>query len=449
MRVSVIGLGKLGSPMAACFAAKGITTIGVDISANYVEAINEGRAPVFEPGLEEMIAAGRGCLTATTDTVAAVTSSDATFVIVPTPSDAEGGFSLDHVLEACAAIGKGLREKSDYHLVVLTSTVMPGATAGPVRSALEQESGKRAGVDFGLCYSPEFVALGSVIRDFLNPDFLLIGESDETAGDVLTSLYRRIVGEGPAVARLGFVDAELTKLAVNTFVTTKIAFANMLARMCEQLPGASVDEVTTALGLDSRIGARYLRGAISYGGPCFPRDNAALAVLARRLGTPALVAEATDAANRAGIDHLANTIVGRLPQGGTAGILGLAYKPNTDVVVESPGLLLALALAERDVAVIAYDPASIENAKRVTGDRIRYADSEDECIRESDVVAITTAWSEFTNLEPALLEREPPLTAVIDCWRLLERDRFDGAIDYVALGEGPLRPSVLRKPAGV
>jgi UDPglucose 6-dehydrogenase len=434
VRVSVIGLGKLGSPMAACFAAKGITTIGVDVNAHYVEALNEGRAPVFEPGLEEMIAAGRACLTATTDTVAAVTSSDATFVIVPTPSDDEGGFSLVHVLEACAAIGQAIREKSDYHLVVLTSTVMPGATAGPVRWALEEESGKRAGVDFGLCYSPEFVALGSVIRDFLNPDFLLIGESDETAGDVL-------------VARLSFVDAELTKLAVNTFVTTKIAFANTLARMCEQLPGASVDEVTTALGLDSRIGARYLRGAISYGGPCFPRDNAALASLARRLGTPALVAEATDTANRAGIGHLADTIVSRLPQGGTAGILGLAYKPNTDVVVESPGLLLALALAERDVAVIAYDPAAVESAKRVTGGRIRYADSEGDCIRESDVVAITTAWSEFTNLEPALLERDPPLTAVIDCWRLLDPDRFDGALDYVALGEGYLRPSVLSKPA--
>ena len=449
MRVSVIGLGKLGSPMAACFAAKGITTIGVDIHANYVEAINEGRAPVFEPGLEEMIAAGRGCLTATTDTVAAVTSSDATFVIVPTPSDAEGGFSLDHVLEACAAIGKGLREKSDYHLVVLTSTVMPGATAGPVCSALEEDEREARRCRFWPLLQPGVRRARERDSRLLNPDFLLIGESDENAGDVLTSLYRRIVGEGPAVARLGFVDAELTKLAVNTFVTTKIAFANMLARMCEQLPGASVDEVTTALGLDSRIGARYLRGAISYGGPCFPRDNAALAVLARSLGTPALVAEATDAANRAGIDHLANTIVSRLPQGGTAGILGLAYKPNTDVVVESPGLLLALALAERDVAVIAYDPASIENAKRVTGERIRYADSEDECIRESDVVAITTAWSEFTNLEPALLEREPRLTAVIDCWRLLERDRFDGAIEYVALGEGPLRPSMMRKPAGV
>jgi UDPglucose 6-dehydrogenase len=427
--------------MAACFAAKGMTTIGVDISPAYVEAINEGRPPVFEPSLGEMIAEGRACLTATTDTVAAVGATDATFLIVPTPSDEAGGFSLTYILEACAAIGRALRDKDAYHLVVLTSTVMPGATGGPVRAALETASGKQAGAEFGLCYSPEFVALGSVIRDFLNPDFLLIGECDETAGEMLTSIYRRVVGEGPAVARLNFVDAELTKLAVNTFVTTKISFANMLARICEQLPGASVDEVTSALGLDRRIGAHYLRGAISYGGPCFPRDNAALAALARRLGTPALVAEATDASNRDGIDHLAATVLRRLPPGGTAGILGLAFKPNTDVVVDSPGLLLALTLAKRGVPVVAYDPAAIANAKRMTGEGVRYASSEAECIGEADVVAITTAWDEFAGLATALTAREPPLTAVVDCWRVLTPERLNGLVDYVALGEGPDQPA--------
>src|SRR5581483_6625387 len=176
VRISVIGLGKLGSPMAACFAAKGFTTVGVDLNESYVDAINDGRAPVYEPQLAELIAEGRSCLTATTDTRRAVADTDATFVIVPTPSEADGGFSLQYVLEAMATIGTALRDKDTYHLVVLTSTVMPGATGGPVREALEQASGKRTGADFGLCYSPEFIALGSVIRDFLNPDFLLIGE---------------------------------------------------------------------------------------------------------------------------------------------------------------------------------------------------------------------------------------------------------------------------------
>ena len=435
MRVSVIGLGKLGSPMAACFAAKGLTTIGVDVNADFVGAINEGRPPVFEPRLDEMVSAGRDHLTATTDTASAVAASDATFVIVPTPSDTDGGFSLRYALEACDAIGAALRDRDAYHLVAMTSTVMPGSTGGPIKSALESASGKRVGVDFGLCYSPEFIALGSVIQDFLNPDFLLIGESDERAGELLASIYRQVVENEPAVARLSFVDAELAKLSVNTFVTTKIAFANTLARICERLPGASVDAVTSAIGLDSRIGARYLRGAISYGGPCFPRDNAALASLARALGAPALVAEATDASNRDGITSLAELIVDRLPDGGTVGVLGLSYKPNTDVVEESPGLNLARTLSDQGVHVVAFDPAALANARRaVEGSEIEFRDSADELIRASDVIVITTPWKAFATISPADLAREGQPRVLIDCWRMLEPKRFEQVVDYVPLG---------------
>jgi UDPglucose 6-dehydrogenase len=167
----------------------------------------------------------------------------------------------------CAAIGRGLATRSEYHVVCLTSTVMPGSTGAAVRHTLERESGKRCGIDFGLCYSPEFIALGTVIRDLLNPDMLLIGESDRRAGDVLESLYQRICDNAPPVARMSFVEAEITKLAVNSFITMKITFANLLARISECSAGANVDVITRALGLDGRIGAKYLTGALSYGGP--------------------------------------------------------------------------------------------------------------------------------------------------------------------------------------
>lgn len=436
MRISVIGLGKLGSPMAACFSAKGFTTIGVDLNESYVEAINEGRSPVYEPGLAEMIAEGRACLTASSDTVQAVAETNATFLIVPTPSEDHGGFSLRHVITACEAIGTALRDKEDYHLVVLTSTVMPGSTGGPVRQALEAASGKRAGVDFGLCYSPEFIALGSVLRDFLNPDFLLIGESDDRAGATLADIYRKVVDNDPPIARLNLVNAELAKISVNTFVTTKIAFANMLARICERLPEASVDEVTSALGLDSRIGAKYLRGAISYGGPCFPRDNIALAALARSLDAPAYVAEATDEANRDGIQRLAQMVIEHLPQGGTAGILGLSYKPNTDVVEESPGLHLVRSLAEQGIDVIAFDPAAAANARReLDGSDVRFADSAEDAIRDSDVVVIATAWQEFAGIDPSVFERDGDQRVIIDCWRILGSEQLESVAMYVALGE--------------
>jgi UDPglucose 6-dehydrogenase len=435
VRISVIGLGKLGAPMAACFAAKGFTTVGVDLNENFVAAINDGRPPVFEPDLAEMIAEGRGCLTATTDTVGAVAETDVTFVIVPTPSKEDGTFALDYVLAAMESIGKALGEKEGYHLVALTSTVMPGATGGPVQQALEDASGKRAGHDFGLCYSPEFIALGSVIRDFLNPDFLLIGASDERAASTLSEIYRRTVANDPPVAQLSFVNAELAKISVNTFVTTKIAFANMLARICERLPGADVDGVTSALGLDSRIGPKYLRGAISYGGPCFPRDNIALAALARSLGAPAHVAEATDAANRDGITRLADMVAERLPEGGTAAILGLSYKPNTDVVEESAALHLTRTLAQQGVDVIAYDPASNANAQRaLDGLSVRFASSAEDAIRAGDVVVIATPWPEFASLPPDAFAKDNAGRVVIDCWRLLVPEQLPDGTTYIALG---------------
>ena len=286
-----------------------------------------------------------------------------------------------------------------------------------------------------------------MIRDFLNPDFLLIGESDERAGDVAR---RHLPPRRRATTRrsrgLNFVNAELAKLSVNTFVTTKIAFANMLARICERLPGASVDEVTSALGLDSRIGAKYLRGAISYGGPCFPRDNVALASLARSIGAPALVAEATDASNRDGIERLAALVLDLLPAGGTVAVLGLAYKPNTDVIEESPGLHLVRTLLELGTAVVAFDPAATANARRaMDGSSARFVDSVEEAIHAADVVAITTPWAEFGTIDAAALARDGSPRAVVDCWRILTPEQLVGVVNYVALGEGFEAPATVSR----
>ena len=433
--VSVIGLGKLGAPIAACFAHKGYRIIGVDANPQTVRLINEGQSPVFEPRLQELIQASRNKFIATQDYDEAVLASDITFIVLPTPSDEQGGFSLCHVLPACERLGKVLRNK-DYHLVVLTSTVLPGATENEVRPILEAHSRKRCGSGFGLCYSPEFVALGSVIRDLLNPDFILIGESDPQAGERLASFYQTVYENQPPVARMSWVNAEITKLAVNTFVTTKITFANMLARICERLPGADADVVTTALGLDTRIGGRYLKGAIGYGGPCFPRDNLAFSFLAQRLGAPAVLAEATDRANREEVCRLATLVKSKRAETGTIGILGLAYKPDTDVVEESQGLLLAQALVAEGIPVIAYDPAAMEKASRILGDSVRFARSPEACVREADVLVITTPWEAFRHLEPELFRRHSTPRVLIDCWRILDPASIGLVVDYIALGVG-------------
>jgi UDPglucose 6-dehydrogenase len=435
-KAAVIGLGKLGAPLAACLAAKGLTVIGVDNDPQKVAAINQQQPPVHEPGLGELLAQTQGRLTAMPDVEAAIRDTDISFIVVSTPSEPGGGFSLRYVEPVCQAIGRALAARNSYHVVCLTSTVMPGTTGSRVREILEQASGKRMGSDFGLCYSPEFIALGSVIRDFLNPDMLLIGESDARAGDFLQSLYAQVCENKPALARMSFVNAEITKLAVNTYVTTKISYANMLARICEKLAGANVDVITSALGLDTRIGPKYLKGAVSYGGPCFPRDNLALAQLARQLGVPPDLAQTVDRFNRSQIIWLADLV--QHTSKGTAGILGLTYKAGTDVVEEAAGFLLAKELLSRGVKVLAFDPAFGDGSRAPALEKLCLAASALDCIEKSDIVVLATSWPEFNGIDAAKWARtgnHKPRT-VIDCWRVLKFLHDEPGVHYLALGMG-------------
>lgn len=459
--ITVIGLGKLGSPIAACLASRGYRVIGADSDPRKVAAINEGVPPVFEPGLAELMSSCRGQLLATRDVEAAVAEAQATFIVVPTPGTPEGDFSLEHVLKAAeaagAALGGSVRAPvgaailgtdRPHHLLVLTSTVPPGSTEGPVMTALEKASGKRCGTDFGLCYSPGFLSPGSVIHDFLNPDFLLIGESDSRTGDALESIYRRVCHGSPPVARMGFVNAELAKLAVSAFATTRISYANMLAWVCERLPGGDVDTVTAAIGLDSRIGPRYMKGAIGYGGPCLPRDNRAFMALARSLRVPADITEATDRLNQYQTTLLSELIRYHLPAEGVVGILGLSYKPGSDVVDESPGVRLVRELLSAGARVNAHDPAAAGHAVRMLGDRAQIAASAEACIEGSDVVALMTPWTDYRNLPAAVWSRQARPRVVVDCWRALPDLEGAPGVHYVPLGRGGgLRGLPLTEPS--
>ncbi len=435
-RVSVVGLGKLGASMAACFAAKGFDVIGVDVNPRTIDLVNSGQAPVFEPGLPELMARARGRLSATGDYAQAVQVSEATFIIVPTPSEDHGGFSLKYVRQAAQKIGRALKNKSGYHLVVLSSTVLPGSTELGVKPFLEEASGKKCGKDFGLCYSPEFIALGSVIRDFLNPDFALIGESDPAAGDQLAAIYAALFDNHPPMARMNLVNAELTKIALNTYVTAKISFANMLAEVCERLPGGDVDVVTSALGLDSRIGRKYLRGALGYGGTCFPRDNIAFSFLLDQIGVSAELPRSVDRMNRRQVERVAGLAKSALGEKGfRVGVLGLAYKPATNVVEESQGIAIARSLVARGVEVLVYDPVAMDEARKVLNDSVTYADSIQQCLEQTGVLVIATPWPEF---ETAMLQKgnPSPKPIIIDGWRLLRPHPGRGAARYVGIGLG-------------
>lgn len=441
MAVSVIGLGKLGAPLAAVAASKGHRVIGVDLNAKAVAAVNAGIAPVDEPGLQNLIDLSKGRLSATTDVGEAVAQSDITLIIVPTPTGPDGRFVNDHVLGAIRAIGDALKRKQTYHCVVVTSTVMPGSTGGIIAETLARHSGRVVGRDVGLCYSPEFIALGTVVRDMLNPDMHLIGESDPKAGAMLEKLLASCVDKKVPARRMNLINAEITKIAVNTYVTTKISYANMLGEICEHLPGADADVVTGALGMDTRIGAKYLKAATGYGGPCFPRDNVAFATLARGLGARADLAEATDRMNHHQIERLTAMVARNARPGATVAVLGLSYKPDTEVVEASQGVMLAQALVRAGYKVMVHDPKAMATARRALADAVHYAATPAQCAASAEVLVVTTAWPQFAALraedfKPAAPSTTRARSVAIDCWRVLDADRLAPVCDIVLPGRG-------------
>lgn len=418
-RIAIIGLGKLGGSMAAAMASRGFDVIGVDVSDEAVRLLNEGHSTAPEAGLEELVARHHTRLRATTSHREALQEADVCFVIVPTPSDPRGGFSLQYAKWAFQEMGKGLRDKDRYTLIVMTSTVLPGSCRHGLIPILEKASGRKAGVDFGFCYSPEFIALGSVIRNFLNPDFTLVGELDTRSGAALETLYGRIMENGAPCRRMSLENAELAKVSLNSFVTMKITFANTLAEICQVMPGGDVDAVTGAIGLDSRIGNRFFKGGMGFGGPCFPRDNVAFSFIAREMGIEADLAAATDRLNLRWLENSVARIQALLPRGKTVAILGLAYKPGTPVLEASQSMLLADRLNDAGYRVVAYDPLGGDNARAEFRHRVVVQESLSHCLAGADLVAVTTTHAEFLALRPEDFAACNRPVIVYDLWRTL------------------------------
>ena len=417
--ISVVGLGRLGASFAVVLASCGLKIIGVDINQERIKMLKKGKIDLYENSAQELFDKHKKNLVFTDNFKDAILNTDTTFIVVPTPSNRNHSFSLNYILDVCKKIASLLRRKTSWHLVVITSTINPKDMDSHIRPLLEKISGKKVEKDFGLCYSPEFIALGSVVDNLTHPDFILIGESDFKSGNQLAKLRLHICKNNPPVVRMNFVNAELTKLALNTYITTKISFANMLARICERLPNTDVDVVTSTLGLDSRIGLKYLKGAIGYGGPCFPRDNKALVAMLRKLKLDIKIPQTIDVFNQNQTDELINIIKKSNDKRLIIGILGLSYKPDTDVVEESQGILFAKKLVKNNYEVVVFDPVAINNAHSILKDSVKYAQSVPDCIDQSDILVIITPWKEFYNVGTYLLSRKKPLV-VIDCWRMLK-----------------------------
>jgi len=354
-KASVCGLGKLGACIAATLAQRGFEVVGIDIDAEKVKKVNAGQPPVEEPRLPETIAAGHSRLRATQDYREAV-GTDVTFFIPPSPSLPDGSFSNEFLLRTMQPVAAAVREKGKKgHLFVCSSTTTPGAVDSVLIPMLERETGGICGRDFGVCYNPEFIALGNVVKGLLEPDMVLIGESDPGSGSVLEAMYKKYNQNQPHIARMSIISAELTKISVNSYVTMKISFTNQLRMIAEQFPKANIHHILEAVGSDSRVGQKYLRAGLSYGGPCFPRDNRLLAYTARQMGLEAPLAEASDKVNHRTNQDLFEKVQKLVSRTDTVAVLGLTYKPDTYITEEAAGLYLAQQLKRNGYRVVVHD----------------------------------------------------------------------------------------------
>jgi len=435
--ISVIGLGKLGLCSAVCFASKGYKVIGVDIDSHRVALINKGDNPIQETNLTKTLRKCKDNLKATTDYKEAINNSQVTFIVVATPSEADGSFSNQQLEESLKAIGLSLKDKNDYHLVVITSTVMPGTSEHVGKFILEETSGKKCGKDFGIAYNPEFIALGSVIHNFLNPDFLLIGEINKKDGDILEEIYKNTCDNNPKFGRMNLVSAEIAKISLNCYITMKITYANSLAAICEKVPEADSQMITSSIGMDTRIGKKYLKPGLGFGGPCFPRDNVAFAAFARKVGEKAKLAEMVDEVNRDQVRRIEEIVKNLIKDSNKAkeevlvGVLGLSYKPNTPIIEDSQAIDIVELLINEGYKVIVYDPQSLDAARGVLGDEVRYATSSKECTKEADILLVATPWDEFKEINNSDLKKG---SYILDCWEIFKGKDLEANIKYIGKG---------------
>jgi UDPglucose 6-dehydrogenase len=421
--IAVFGLGKLGSCIAASLASRGFHVTGIDVDHSKVEALAKGVAPVGEPGLQKMIRLAGSRLKTTSDPREAVRHADASFFIPPTPSLPDDSFNNEYLLRALESAAKAAQELGKgFHLFAVNSTVTPGTFNGVLRPLLEKILQGECGKKFGLCYNPEFIALGDVLHGLLEPDFVLIGESDEASGAALERAYKRFCKNRPAIERMSNTNAELTKISLNCAVTTKISFVNQLSAVCAEIPGADPRVILRAIGKDRRIGSEYLKPGLGFGGPCFPRDNRLFQYVARTVGVEAALAQATDKINENVNRRLLNTVLNLATDERPIGVLGLAYKPFTSVLDCSPGVWLCQRLTEHRRRVIAHDYLAGAGAASLLGsNRMQVCDDPWDVVRNGcQTLVITCPWPGYRELLASKMRDLSRSEAIIvDPWNLL------------------------------
>ena len=442
MRISVMGIGYVGLCTAVGFASKGYNVIASTHDAQKAVKINKGIPPFHEPNLQEMLkeAIQKGYLKCLTNqTEKAVLETDLTFNAVGTPSRPDGSIDLQFIETSTHDIGKALNKKNTYHVVIIKSTVVPGTTQNLVKPILEKESKKKCGLDFGLCMNPEFLRQGSAFEDTINTDRIVIGEYDKKSGDTLENLYKDFYGKNtPPTIRTTLSTAELIKYASNSMLATKISFINTIANICEKIPGADVKVVATAMGLDKRIGPLFLSAGLGYGGSCFPKDVKALIAYSKNRGYHLKLLESVESINKTQplkVVQFCKDVLGNLKDKHIA-ILGLAFKADTDDMREARVIPIINQLIKEDAKITAYDPVAIPIAKPIFKNKIQYASSTIECLKNADCCILVTEWDEFKKLKPEDFTKNMKQPILIDGRRIYNPQEFSQKLKFTAIGLG-------------
>jgi UDPglucose 6-dehydrogenase len=416
MKVAVFGSGYVGMTLS-CLAEFGHEVTLIDMSEQKVKTINNGKSPIYEPGLENILQRGlkTGKIKATTD-YTAIDDSDVVFISVGTPSKDDGSIDLSQIESASRQIGKGLIGIDNFVVVVVKSTVLPGTTKNVVKKILEEVSGKKCGTDFGLCMNPEFLKEGTAVEDFMKPDKIVIGCSDDRSYSIVEDLYSDSKGITPII-KTDLNTAEMIKYAQNAALAARVSFINEMANICEKF-NVDVKEVAYAIGLDSRIGPKFLKAGAGFGGSCFPKDVKALRAAAKSVGIEPIILNAILDVNERQphrlVDMLKETL-GDLSDKNIA-VLGLAFKPDTDDMREAPSIKIINSLLSEGSRATVYDPQAMGNAKNIFADSIEYAASADECVKNADACLIVTEWDEFKKLDPSQMK----CSVIIDGRRVIE-----------------------------
>lgn len=440
MQIAMIGTGYVGLVSGVCFSEYGFSVTCVDRDVDKIKRLENGEMPIFEPGLDSLVAKNVKAkkLNFTTDLPKAVSEADVVFIAVGTPQDEKSGSAdLSQLFAVADQIAPALTNST---LVVVKSTVPVGTT----RMVADRIAKANPDVDFEIASNPEFLREGAAIEDFTTPDRIIVGIDSKRSREVLAQLYEPICLNGPTIFFTTLESAEMIKYTANSMLALRIAFINEISDLCEAT-GANVRDVSFGVGLDSRIGPKFLQPGPGYGGSCFPKDTRALAHLARENGKPSRVVEAAIESNDIRKLRMAHRVIeacGGSVRGKTVAVLGLTFKPGTDDMRESPSLVILPELVSKGATIRAYDPQGAKEAEKLLGTKkITYCDDPYATMQGADVLVLITEWNEFRRLDPARMKQLLKNPLIVDFRNVYKRQQMmDEQFCYISLGRRPVIP---------